>query len=186
MPGSSRNKELSARERDAAAGTKAAMDAMKAPDPMAQMAMDRATKFLQAYERPGMSVTDLPGLEPYLQIGQRALARQQIERKGGTGLNLGGQSMVADKLRAQMAAESAAGYAGNVEQAVAGRYAEATGSLIPLAQLNLQRTSALGSLAANRESAYLNAPRETPFWQKLALQGVQAAGSMFSFGGDKG
>lgn len=182
MPGSSRNKKLDQREQEATAAAKAASQQLSTPDPMAQLAADRATKFLAAYEKPGMSVEDLPGISPYLQLGARAVAGIQKERQGGTGLNLGGQSMVADKLRTQMAAETAAQSAAGIEQAVAGKYAEATGNILPLAQLSLSRQTAYANNAAGRESAFMNAPRETPFWQKLALQGVQAAGSMFNIG----
>ena len=175
--GSSRNKMLEREEANARRQYQQALIEAQKPSELEQMQQRRSMDFIRAYDAPGKDVTQLPGLSPYIQIGRAAQERAQRQRMGSGALNLTGVGSegYAAKLREQYNQEQGQNFGSGLENAVAGRYAEATGSILPLAQLNQGRTMGILGSTQQREGSYLNAPRETPFWQTLTMGAVQGA-----------
>lgn len=175
--GSSRNKMLNQQETAARTQYQQSFQQAQAPTEAERIVMERNKAFLNWMDTPGKDITSAPGLAPYLQIGAAARERRQRQRMGTGGLALSGVGSegYAAKLREQQMAEEAANFGTGLESAVAGRYAEATGSMLPLAQLGTQRSlGVLGSAQSNLQG-YMNAPRETPFWKQLTMGAVQGA-----------
>lgn len=147
--------------------------------------------FLAWEQGAGRDIRDMPGMGAYLQIGEMAQRRALRERYGTGAMRLSGagSEQYATKLREMYAQEAAQEYGAGLETAYAQRRAEALGSLMPLAQLGTQRSMGLLNAAQQREGAYLNAPRETPFWKTLVVEGIRAGagvvGAKFGGGGGK-
>lgn len=174
--GSSRNKRLDQQEAQARQQYQQAFTQAQQQSPAEKAMQERNLAFLNWYDTAGKDVTQAPGLSPYLQIGAAARQRAQRERMGMGAMQLGsGNEAYATKLREQYAQEAAQNYGTGLESAVAGRYAEATGSMLPLAQLAQQRSMGLLGSAQGREMGYLNAPRETPFWKTFLIEGMRGA-----------
>jgi hypothetical protein len=182
--GSKRNKELEAREREAARQYQQALTTAQQPTESERIATQRSKEFLDWMRTPGRDIGSAPDIAPYLQIGKAATERASRQRMGIGALQLGGTGGegYAAKLREQYAQEQAQNFGTNLEQAIGARYAEATGNLLPMAQLGQQRTLGILGATQGREMGYLNAPRETPFWKQLTMAGVQGATSVASAG----
>jgi hypothetical protein len=174
--GSSRNKMLNQQEALARQQYQQAFTQAQQQSPAEKAMQERNLAFLNWYDTAGKDITQAPGLSPYLQIGAAARKRAQSQRMGMGAMQLGtGSEGYAAKLREQYAQEAAQNYGTGLEQAVTGRYAEATGSMLPLAQLAANRSMGLLSSAQGREQGYLNAPRETPFWKTFLIEGMRGA-----------
>ena len=175
--GSKRNKELDAREREAARQYQTALTAAQQPSEAEQIATQRSKDFLNWMKTPGRDIGSAPDIAPYLQIGKAATERAGRQRMGIGALQLGGTGGegYAAKLREQYAQEQGQQFGAGLEQAIGARYAEATGNLLPMAQLAQSRTMGILGATQGREATYLGAPRETPFWKQLTMAGVQGA-----------
>jgi hypothetical protein len=185
--GSSRNKMLNQQEALARQQYGQAYNQANQASEAEKLLFGRNQAFLQAYDKPGMSVTDLPGMSPYLQIGKAAQERASRQRMGMGAMQLGsGNEGYAAKLREQYAQSAAQDFGAGLEGAVANRYAEATGALLPSAQLAANRNALLLGSAQNNLQSYMNAPRETPFWKQLTMAGVQGAAGFLTGAVSKG
>lgn len=175
--GSSRNKMLEQQEAESRRQYQMALAEAQKRSPLELEQERRSMQFLKDWEAPGRDVRALPGLSNYIQIGQEAQERALQQRMGTGALRLSGVGTegYAAKLREQSQTEAAQNTANALERAVASRYAEATGSILPLAQLQQSRSMGVLGSTQSREQAYLNAPRETPFWQTLTMGAVQGA-----------
>ena len=175
--GSKRNKELAAREREAARQYQAALTAAQQPSEAERRQLQRSTEFLDWMRTPGRDISAAPDIAPYLQIGRAAQERAGRQRMGIGAMQLGGVGGegYAAKLREQYAQEQAQQFGTGLEQAVGARYAEATGNLLPMAQLAQNRTMGILGATQGREATYLGAPRETPFWKTFMIEGLRGA-----------
>ena len=131
----------------------------------------------------GKNIRDAPGLENHIQIGQAAIDRANQERMGTGALRLsdGGASGYAEKMKAMRQAEMGNQVGASLEQALGGLRAEANGSVLPLAQMDMNRSMGLVGMASQNNNAYMNRPRQTPFWQTL-LMGAISGGSQVATG----
>jgi hypothetical protein len=173
--GSKRNKELEAREKQAAAQYQTALTAAQQPTEAESIQMQRSRDFLNWMKTPGKDIGSAPDLAPYLQIGKAAQERAGRQRMGTGAMQLGGNEGYAAKLREQFAAEQGQQFGTGLENAVTARYGEAMGSLLPLAQLGQSRQLGVLGSTQGREMGYLNAPRETPFWKQFVIEGMKGA-----------
>ena len=153
-----------------------AMSAAKQMTPAEQALYEQSQAFLTWDKTAGKDIRDMPGIGAYLKIGEMAKRRAARERFGTGAMRLSGAGaeQYATKLRQQYAQESAQELGAGLETAYAQRRAEAMGSLLPLAQLGTQRNLGILNAAQQKESAYLNAPRETPFWKQLTLAAINS------------
>lgn len=151
-----------------------AMSAAKQMTPAEQALYEQSQAFLTWDKTAGKDIRDMPGIGAYLKIGEMAKRRAARERFGTGAMRLSGAGaeQYATKLRQQYAQETAQEFGAGLETAYAQRRAEAMGSLLPLAQLGTQRNLGILNAAQQKESAYLNAPRETPFWKQLTLAAI--------------
>lgn len=177
--GSSRNKMLNQQESMARANAQQAMTEAKQMTPAEQALYEQSQSFLNWEKSSGRDIREMPGIGAYLQIGEMAKRRAARERFGTGAMRLSGAGaeQYATKLREMYAQQSAQEFGAGLETAYAQRRAEALGSLMPLAQLGTQRSLGILNAAQQREGAYLNAPRETPFWKQLTLTAIQGASS---------
>lgn len=181
--GSSRNKMLNQQEALARQQYQQSFQQAQQQSPAEKALQERNLSFLNWMDTPGRDVTAAPGISPYLQIGKAAQERASRQRMGMGAMQLGtGSEGYAAKLREQYAQEAAQNYGGGLEQAVAGRYAEATGALPALMNASLSRNAMLTQSAQGNLQSYMNAPRETPFWKTLVQQGIQAGATIASGG----
>lgn len=157
-----------------------AMSAAKQMTPAEQALYEQSQAFLTWDKTAGKDIRDMPGIGAYLKIGEMAKRRAARERFGTGAMRLSGAGaeQYATKLRQQYAQETAQEFGAGLETAYAQRRAEAMGSLLPLAQLGTQRNLGILNAAQQKESAYLNAPRETPFWKQLTLAGIGAGSQL--------
>jgi len=153
-----------------------AMSAAKQMTPAEQALYEQSQAFLTWDKTAGKDIRDMPGIGAYLKIGEMAKRRAARERFGTGAMRLSGAGaeQYATKLRQQYAQETAQEFGAGLETAYAQRRAEAMGSLLPLAQLGTQRNLGILNAAQQKESAYLNAPRETPFWKQLTLAAINS------------
>lgn len=188
--GSGRNKELARQEALSRQQQQQALAEARKPTEAEMIQLQRSKDFLNWMRTPGRDIGSAPDIAPYLQIGRDAQERAQRQRMGGGGLNLADPASggYAAKLREQLAAEQGQRFGAGLEQAIGARYAEATGNMLPMAQLGTQRNlGVLGSTQGTLQ-AYLGAPRETPFWQTAIMGGMGVAqglatGGAFGAGG---
>lgn len=138
----------------------------------------RQQAFLDWDNSKDKNVVDAPGMSDYIQIGRAALERANREKMGTGALALtgGGAEGYAEKLRQMNQREQANEFGAGLETALMQRRAEAQGSVMPLAQLNMNRSMGLAGLASQNNNSYLNRPRQQPFWQQL-LMGAISGGS---------
>lgn len=134
-------------------------------------------KFLDWDASDGKDVRDAQGLDSYIQIGQAAQERGNQQRMGTGALALsdGGASGYAEKLKSLQNAQRGENFGSGLENALAARRAEATGSVMPLAQLDLSRKNAQLGSATGMTGMYLNRPKTRPFWQDLTMGIIQGA-----------
>lgn len=180
---------LNSEEAAARRNTTAAVEGAKQMSPAEQALYDQSNAFLNWDKSSGKSIEDMPGIGAYLQIGEMAKRRAARERFGTGAMRLSGAGaeQYATKLREMYAQEAAQEYGTGLENAYAQRRSEAMGSLMPLAQLGTQRSLGILNAAQQREGAYLNAPRETPFWKTLTMgliSGAAQVGSAAMLGSD--
>lgn len=147
----------------------------------AQKALEeRQNRFLTWDNSKDKNVMDAPGMSDYIQIGQAAINRANRDKVGTGALALsdGGASGYAEKLKGLRQKEAANEFGAGLETALMNRRAEAQGSVLPMAQLDLSRSMGLAGLASQNNNAYLNRPRETPFWQKMILGAIQGGSAV--------
>jgi len=184
-----RQAELDAaqKERDAA------LTALGKPDPLEEYQKGQNLAFLKAYNGDGggpVDVTELPQMGVYLDLFNHAKAGRA--RRNSLGAATFGQQYSSPELKAvldremQGAREEEAG--GALEDAVAGKYAEASGSVLPYAQLAYQRNATRLGAAGDRYNQATQAANQPAWWLPLLGAGIGAAGSLFtgglsSFGG---
>ena len=119
-------------------------------DPLEQAYRQRQQNVLNWENQPGHDIRDMPGMSDAIQIGQAALARANQERQGRGAINLAdpSQSGYAQQLHEQKQNELGQEVGAGLENARAQIHAEATGSVLPLSQMNFQRRQAqLGNSA---------------------------------------
>ena len=152
--------------------------------PLQEALEKRSLEFLNWDNSKDKNVTDAPGMNDYVQIGQAAMARAEQDRQGSGALALGGDgaSGYAEKLKSLRKAEAGNAVGSGIENALNMRRAEAQGSALPLAQFDFQKNMALTNFAGNQNQSYLNRPRQTPFWQTLLLQGIRSGTSVATAG----
>jgi hypothetical protein len=136
--------------------------------------------FLNWDKSNGKDVRNAPGLDSYIQIGQAAQAKANQERMGTGALALGGAGSegYTSNLKSLRQNEMAQDFGTGLENALASRRAEATNSVIPLAQLNNQRNMGVLNASTGLLNMYMNRPPKTPWWQKLVEGGAKTGLSM--------
>jgi hypothetical protein len=158
------------------------------PDPLTERLRARDTAWLDWSEGKDaqgnavpIDVTRAPGLGPSLNLYNRARLGEENERYGIGALRMGVQGSnpnLANLLKEQRTAHRERDAAGALEQAVATREAETTGSVLPLASLQQNQRMGLASLASgnannalNNLTQFVSRPRRRSFWQDLLLTG---------------
>lgn len=152
-------------------------------DPLEQQLRDRASGRL-AWEAAGRTDINDPraGLQNHIQIGKAALDRADRERYGTGALQLGNEANAGhvanlkELNKGNMAREFGAG----LEQADAMAHAEATGSVMPLAQLSTNRNIARAGHSAQMFSQWNQ--RQSKNWWDYLREGSGLIGGM-AFGG---
>lgn len=164
----------------------------------AYQATAQATPLQQAFEQAqldflnwdkssGKNVAEAPGLDNYIQIGRAAQERGNREKMGTGALALGGAGAegYAPKLKELRQAESEQNFGTGLEDALAMRRSEATGSVIPLASLNNARNAGRAQFAGGMYGTLQNRPR-TGFWNSFSNNFGsslgQGLGHILSFG----
>lgn len=145
-------------------------------DPLEQQLRDRSSRRL-AWESGGRTNIEDPnaGLQDYIQIGKSALDRADRERYGTGALQLGNEANaghIADLKelnKSNMAREFGAG----LEQADAMAHAEATGSVMPLAQMTTNRNIARAQNSGQMFSQWNQ--RQSKNWWDYLREGVGVA-----------
>lgn len=134
--------------------------------------------FLNWDKSQGKDIRNAPGLDNYIQIGQSAMNKANQERMGTGALSLGdpGASGYTANLKSLRQNEMAREFGTGLEDALAGRRAEASGSVIPLASLNNQRNMGVLNASSGLLNMYMNRPKKTPWWQSLLNTGLQVGG----------
>lgn len=137
-------------------------------------------RFLNWDESKGKNIRDAPGMSDYIQIGQAAIDRANQDRMGTGALRLsdGGASGYAEKMKSLRQAEMGNQVGASLENALAGLRAEAHGSVMPLAQLDMNRSMGLAGMASQNNNSYLNRPRQQPFWQQMLLGAIQGGSAV--------
>ena len=110
-------------------------------NPLTQRWQDEQLAFMNWEGSQGRDVRDAPGLSSFIQIGQAAKDRAGRERMGTGALQLGdaGNAGYTENLKGLRQNEAAQDFGIGLENALAARKAEATGSVIPLQQMETQR-----------------------------------------------
>lgn len=128
------------------------------------------------------------GLQNYIQIGQAALNRAKRERMGTGALQLGnaGNAGHVANLKEQYQNEAAQEFGAGLERADALAHSEATGSVMPLAQLSTNRNIARANHAAGMFGQWSN--KKAKSWWDYMKEGVGMATDVGSllFGGGGG
>ena len=112
-------------------------------DPLEQAYRDRQQAVLNWENTPGHDIRDMPGMSDAIQIGNAALARANQQRQSGS-IHLAdpGSSGYAQQLHELQQNQLGQEVGTGLENARAAIHAEATGSVLPLSQMNLARRSA--------------------------------------------
>lgn len=155
--------------------TNTAFNNAQTVSPLQQAYEKRQTDFLNWDNGAKKNITDAPGMNDYIQLGQKALARQGEERYGTGALQLGGESGYADKMKVMKQQESAQQFGAGLEDALAARRAEAQGSVMPLASLDQSRKQGLLGFAGNQQQFYTQQANQPGFWQRLLFAGMNGA-----------
>lgn len=155
-------------------------------DPLEQKWRDSQLAFLNWKDTPGRNVADAPGLSDYIQIGQAAQDRAKRERFGTGALQLGDAANAGylANLKGLRQNEMAQDFGTGLENALASRNAEATGSVMPLSQLTTNRNIAKAGQAGNMFGQWSN--KQVKNWWDYAREGVGMGtqiGSMIFGGG---
>jgi len=142
-------------------------------DPLEQEYRDQQKAYLDWENSPGRNVEDAPGLGTFIQTGQAAINRANQARQGSGALNLADPSSsgYAQKLREEQQAQMGQQFGSDLENAVAQRHAEATGSVLPLSQMNFQRKAA--QLGNTQAMFGMWNQRQSKNWWDYLTQGVQ-------------
>lgn len=150
-----------------------------APTPLQTTFEKQQQDYLNWENAPGHNIADAPGLSNYIQIGQAAQNRANEQRMGSGAYALadGSGSGYAQQLHELGNAQRAEDFGTGLENARAMRHAEAVGSVLPLASLNLNRAQGQTSAAGSMYGTLLNRPKRQPFWQQLLQGAVGAAGA---------
>lgn len=166
-------------------------------DPLTERLRSRDMAFLdwadqrdEAGNAVPLDVRRAPGLGPALGLYDAAKRGQNEERMGIGALRMGVQGSnpnLVSLLQEQRGARREQEAAGQLEGAVRTREAEATGSILPLAQMQQNQRMGLASLTSGNAqntlgnlSQYVARPRQRSFWQDLLLTGVGGASAMGS------
>lgn len=149
-------------------------------DPLEQQWRDEQKRFLDWRDSSGKDVRNAPGLDEYIQIGQAAQDRAQRERMGTGALQLGnaGNAGYTENLKTLRQNEAAQDFGTGLESAVAARTAEATGSVLPLAQLTTNRNIAKANNAAGMFGQWNQ--RKSKNWWDYLIEGAQTFGPMIA------
>lgn len=181
--GGRQERERAERERQLAAQNAQLMQQAQQVSPLQQAYEQAQLEFLNWDKSKGKDVRNAPGLNNYIQIGQAAMDRAERDRQGTGALALGapGAEGYTENLKSLRKNEMGREFGAGLENALAGRRAEATGSVLPLATLNNSRN--LGVLNANSQmlGTYMNRPQRQPWWHSLV--GGLAQGVSYGSGG---
>lgn len=126
------------------------------------------------------------GLQNYIQIGRAAIDRSKRERMGTGALQLGdaASSGYTENLKTLRQNETAQEFGAGLEQADAMAHAEATGSVMPLAQLTTNRNIARAGNSAQMFSQWNQ--RKSKNWWDYMSEGIGMAtnigGALFGGG----
>lgn len=154
-------------------------------DPIEQAFKDKQKRRLDWENKPGHNITDHDaGLDEYIQIGHAAMARQDRDRMGTGALQLGdnGTAPYLANLKELKKAEAAQAYGSGLEEANTMAHAEATGSVLPLAQLATNRNIARAGNSSQMFNNWAGVQTGTPWWQTLLGGASQAAGAYLGRG----
>jgi hypothetical protein len=173
-----RQAELDAaqRERDSA------VTALKEPDPGEAYVKGKNLEFLKAFNGDGggpVDATTLPGMGVYLDLFNKSKSGRAVRDNMGSATM--GQQYSSPEMKAVLASqmqgqrEEEAG--GALEDAVAGKYAEASGSVLPFAQLAFQRNATRMGASGDRFNQASAAANQPPWWMPLAMAGIGGASS---------
>lgn len=146
-------------------------------DPLEERYRQQQMAFLNWKDSNGRDVRDAPGLSDYIQIGQAAQERAGRERMGTGALQLAGDAGNAGNLRELKKQEAAQDFGTGLERAYAMRNAEATGSVMPLANMTLNRNTAYAGAMGNLYGIRSSQPKPKSWWNYLQ-EGAQMAGSI--------
>lgn len=187
-------KELEDRNRQQQALQTQFINLAATPDPLQERLRQRSMDWMDWSEGKSgpIDVTRAPGLGPSLNLYERARAGEQSERQGIGALRMGTQGSdpgLVSLLSQQRQAHRERDAAGALEQAVAVRGAEATGSALPLISLEQNRRMGLAGLASGAAqdtlgtyAGFTGRQRRRPFWQDLALAGWSSGANLASGG----
>jgi hypothetical protein len=147
-------------------------------DPLEQKWRDKQMAFLKWDETPGKDVRDAPGMSDHIQIGQGAIARAKQEKYGTGALQLGGAGNAGytENLKTLRQNEMGQEVGAGLEEALAGRRAEATGSIMPLSQLSTSRRLGQAQHSAGMFGQWNQ--RQSKNWWDYLREGVQVAGQV--------
>lgn len=189
--------ELETRNRQQQAMQTQFINLAATPDPLQERLRQRSMDWVDWSEGKNgpIDVTRAPGLGPSLNLYERARAGEQGERQGIGALRMGVQGSdpgLVSLLGEQRQAHRERDAAGALEQAVAVRGAEATGSAMPLISLEQNRRMGLAGLASNNANdtlgnltQFTGRQRRRPFFQEMLLAGWTqgAQGASMGMGG---
>lgn len=171
-----------------------------APDPLEERRRASSLAFLDAVEgKEGpFDVTKTPGMEPYLDLYNRAKEGEAVDANTDTGVlqlgTTGGSPNLIARMREQSKMRREERAAGDLSNAFAGKYAEVTGNTIPFLMRHKQgRDLNLTGLTAGQSSqstgAWANFKPADSIWSRLFQQFARGAGegaSMAASGGGGG
>lgn len=158
-----------------------AVQNMSQVNPLEQMMTEEGVNFLKwdNGQLGAKDITKAPGMSASLDIYNRAKERSKQRRFGVGSIALSdGNSGYADKLREQQNMEMEENAAGDLANAYRLKSAEVRGSVLPLATLDQSRRNAVADVSSGNLHAYLNRPKQKPFWQTL----VESVGQGISYG----
>lgn len=153
-------------------------------DPLEQQWRDQQQQYLTWRNSNGRDVRDAPGLSDYIQIGEAAQHRAKQERMGTGALQLGnaGNAGYTENLKTLRQNEAAQDFGTGLEQALGMRHAEATGSVLPLAQLTTNRNVARAGHAGSMFGQWNQ--RQSRNWWDYLREGI-GMGRMLFGGNDQ-
>lgn len=154
-------------------------------DPLEAQWRQQQMDYLNWRNSPGRDVRDAPGLSDYIQIGQAAQERAQRDRQGTGALQLGGAGNAGytENLKSLRQNEAAQDFGTGLERALAMRHSEASGSVMPLAQLTTNRNVARANHSAGMFNTW--SQRRSMNWWDYLREGTQIASNIggMLFGG---
>lgn len=154
------------------------------PSPYEQALNTEGVNWMNATSGPGVpNVASLPGMAPYIDIYNTAIAKQKGRKFGLGSMNFGASQASPNMLAALGAQEEAhrrqdAGQ--QIQNAYAVRNAEVRGTALPLIGIGESREAgkvgALGGAAQQAAGSYANYQVRPSFMAQLALKTVEQAG----------